>query len=291
MSTTITTLIENNPGEHLALQHEHGLSFLLEHNGTRILFDSGQGRRFLDNARELHLDLRSVDHVVLSHGHYDHTNGLPYLVNEVTGEFKLHLHTDFFDRKYATDGLSHIYLGPSFDREWLSEERIDLERVDGTGYEVGTGIHLVTAFENLHPRETKNPRFIVKRPGDGKMEIDDFRDEVSIVLETEPGLIVLVGCSHPGIMNMSSTIKKRFNRPIHAVLGGTHLVEAQGERLNEALQYLTGDGIDILGPSHCTGSIAMDVLSKESDRFYRNVTGTSLLKRNDSADQNTGILE
>ena len=278
MSTKITTLIENNPGEHLALHHEHGLSFFIEHNGTRVLFDSGQGRRFIDNAREMGFDLRSLDHVVLSHGHYDHTNGVPFLVDEVQRDFNLHIHADFFDPKYATDGISHIYLGPSYDRQWLRDNRISVEAVSGTGYEIAKGFHLVTSFEATHPLEIKNPRFVVQRPDSDAMEVDDFRDEVSIVLETERGLIVLVGCSHPGIMNILSTIQKRFNQPIHAVLGGTHLVEAHGKRLDEAYSFLTGEGIDILGLSHCTGEEAMDMLERGSDRFYRNVTGTTLFE-------------
>ncbi len=276
MNTKITTLIEDNPGEHLALHHEHGLSFYIEHGEMTILFDSGQGRNILDNARELNIDLRGLDHVVLSHGHYDHTNGIPFLVKEVTRDFTLHLHRDFMDKKYATDGASLIYLGPSFDNPWLEKNGIAVNEVTGTGAEIAPGVHLVCAFEPLHPLEVKNPRFVVQRPGSDTMEIDDFRDEVAIVLETEKGLVVLVGCSHPGIMNILSTIRKRFSQPVHAVLGGTHLVEAHGERLSEAVRYLEDGSIGVLGLSHCTGSEAMNILEKEGTPFYRNVAGTSL---------------
>lgn len=276
MATHITTLIENHPGEHKALHNEHGISFLIHHNGTSILFDSGQSEQFLLNAQELNEDLANLDHVVLSHGHYDHTNGIPFLVDDVTADFTLHVHRDFFDKKYATEGLSTTYLGASWDRQWVEEHGIELDLIEGNGHELVPGVHIITNFDHPHPLEERNPRFIVLRPGETEMEIDDFRDEISLVIETEKGLIVLVGCSHPGIMNIIDTINARFKQPIYAVLGGTHLVEAHGKRLDEAIGYLSHGSIGKLGLSHCTGDEAMDRLEKDSKVFYRNVTGTGL---------------
>lgn len=276
MATHITTLIENHAGEHKALHNEHGISFLIRRDDTSIVFDTGQSEQFLVNAQELNEDLAVVEHVVISHNHYDHTNGLPFLVDDVTDSFTLHLHRDFFHKKYATEGLSTTYLGASWDRDWLSDHSIDLDIVEGNGKEIAPGVHIVTNFDHPHPLEEKNPRFVVLRPGAEEMEVDDFRDEISLVVETERGLIVLVGCSHPGIMNMLDTVNARFEQPIYAVLGGTHLVEAHGKRLEEALGYLSHGSIGKLGLSHCTGDEAMDALETSSSVFYRNVTGTGL---------------
>lgn len=276
MTTEITTLIENHGGEHKTLHNEHGIAFLIEHNGTSVLFDSGQSERFLFNARTLNRDLRSVDHFVLSHGHYDHTNGLPFFVRDVSERFSLHVHRHFFDRKYASDGISTAYLGPSWDLEWAQEQSFSLESVGGDGYEVVPGVHIVTNFLRTQPLETHNPRFLVARTDRDELEIDDFRDEVALVVETKRGLVVIVGCSHPGIMNMLDTVRERFSNAIYAVLGGTHLIEARGERLTAALKYLENSSIERLGLSHCTGDRAMNALERDSSVFYRNVTGTSL---------------
>lgn len=276
MATEITTLIENHGGEHKTLHIEHGLSFLIRHNGATLLFDSGQSGEFIFNAGALNQDLRTVDHVVLSHGHYDHTNGLPFFVDKVSKDFSLHVHRDFFDMKYATNGRSTTYLGPSWDMDWLRDSSVSLETVDGNGYELVPGLHIITNFLQTNPLEVRNPRFVVTRPGSDELEIDDFRDEISLVIETEKGIVVVVGCSHPGIMNMLDTVRSRFDQPLYAVLGGTHLVEAQGERLTKALSYLEDGSFGRLGLSHCTGDEAMEALEKESEVFYRNVTGTSL---------------
>jgi 7,8-dihydropterin-6-yl-methyl-4-(beta-D-ribofuranosyl)aminobenzene 5'-phosphate synthase len=276
----ITTLIENHADAHHTLKSEHGISFLIEYGDTTLLFDTGQSGKFLDNARDLNVDLRTVDHVVISHGHYDHTDGLPFLAGSVTADFTLHVHRDFFDPKYATDGAGDeepvTYKGCSWTREWAEETLSGLDLITGSGRELVPGLHIVTDFDHPHPLEVKNPRFVVRRPGSTELEVDDFRDEVALVLETEKGLVVLVGCSHPGIMNILDTVAARFSEPIYAVLGGTHLIEAHGERLTAALGYLANGSIGKLGLSHCTGDEAMDTLEKSSSVFYRNVTGTGL---------------
>jgi 7,8-dihydropterin-6-yl-methyl-4-(beta-D-ribofuranosyl)aminobenzene 5'-phosphate synthase len=288
--TTITTLIENRPGSHHSLTTEHGISFLVEHQGHTVLFDTGQSGAFVDNAAILRRDLSKVEHVVLSHGHYDHTNGLPRLLEHwdraTTPLPPLHVHPRFFDPKLAVSGPSRTYIGPSWDRPWCERNGLPVEFVDDSGGELVPGVHIVTGFDRTHPKEVNNPRFVVARTdsagqahSDGSApEIDDFRDEVCLVIETGRGLVVLVGCSHPGIMNMLDTVRARFTQPLYAVLGGTHLVEAHGDRLDEALAYLQDPATGTLGLSHCTGDEAMALLETQNGaRFYRNVTGSSLV--------------
>ncbi len=285
MATHITTLVENHQDNRRTLEAEHGISFYIQHNSTTILFDTGQSDRFLHNADALDVDLTAIDHVVLSHSHYDHTNGLPFLLPR-HDRFTLHVHEAFFDRKYAADGDTLRYIGPSWDRAWARRAPCTLAFTTGTGSTLAPGVHIVTGFAATHPLEVANPRFVVERGGtagegdrhtdssNSPPTVDDFRDEQCIVLETDPGLVVLVGCSHPGIMNILDTIRTRFDEPIHAVLGGTHLIEAQGARLEEAIEYLSDERLQRVGLSHCTGDAAMKALSARTDRYFANVTGT-----------------
>lgn len=293
MATHITTLIENHQDPKKTLRAEHGLSFFIRHNGTTLILDTGQSDGFIENAAALGVDLSTVQHIVISHSHYDHTDGLPHLMEHLLKSPAgptLHLHRDFFHKKYADEEEKLRYNGPSWDettvktwaKAWASKASapaqphpVTLKTTEETGTTIAPDVHLVTRFARTHPLEVNNPRFVVRRTaGDSPLEIDDFRDEQCIVLETAKGLVVLVGCSHPGIMNMLDTIRSRFNSPIYAVLGGTHLVEAQGPRLEEAVTYLTDGTIDRLGLSHCTGDTAMAILADKTERFFPNVAGT-----------------
>ena len=105
---------------------------------------------------------------------------------------------------------------------------------------------------------------------------DSFDDEILLAVETGEGLAVLLGCSHPGMRNMLDAVKERLGRPILAVLGGTHLVEAKGTGLEKSLEYLQNSGILFVGMSHCTGKDVMDRLEAVCPGFFRNVTGSSL---------------
>ena len=110
----ITTLIENSAGEHLALRHEHGLSFFVEKDGRAIVFDTGQSGAFIGNAARLKIDLSAPDYVVLSHGHYDHSGGLKSLAG-VSGTFGLIVGQGFFREKYGFRNGAQQFLGNDFD--------------------------------------------------------------------------------------------------------------------------------------------------------------------------------
>ena len=111
----ITTLVENSQGEHTGLVVEHGLSFLIESETTSILFDTGQSDAFIRNAQKLQKDLSRVEHVVLSHGHYDHSGGFRSFVGHAgAGSFKLWTGEGFFTPKYGKFNSSYQYLGNDF---------------------------------------------------------------------------------------------------------------------------------------------------------------------------------
>jgi len=270
----ITTLVEDTRGEDSALKNEHGLSFLIEKEGHSLLFDTGQSDALLYNAQQLEIELSSLEYVVLSHGHYDHSGGLRHLV-ERTRDFELVVGAGFFDRKYGYKNNALTYLGNTFDEEFLAEKGIAFRVVDKPVTELLPGVHSVTGFPRLHEDEVINPRFKVMR--DGGLQEDPFSDEILLVIESPKGLIVLLGCSHPGMRNMLDAVKARFDVEIYAVLGGTHLVEAKGEALENSIDYLEKGEMEVIGVSHCTGEKVMSHLSASNQRFFHNSTGSTLI--------------
>lgn len=273
MAVIVTTLIENSPGEHHALKSEHGLSFIIETEDCRILFDTGQSGAFIENALYLRKDLSDLDYVILSHGHYDHSGGMTSLVKLNTG-FKLIVGQGFFAEKFGYRDQSYEYLGNNFDEIFLNKHLISYEFLSRPLYEISPGIFVLTDFMRCHPDEAINPRFKLLR--NGTFLDDPFNDEIILAVDTPKGLIVILGCSHPGMKNILATLLERLQRPIYAVLGGTHLVEAEQKSLDSSIQYLIDHVEGAIGISHCSGQIAISRMAESCDRFFHNCTGRSL---------------
>ncbi len=274
MSLKITTLIENSAGEHHGLHSEHGLSFFIEKDDLKVLFDTGQTGFFIKNAEQLGIDLTSLNYVVLSHGHYDHSGGLRSLA-QLTTTFKLVLGQGFFEKKYGSNNNSHEYLGNNFDENFLAEKNISYQYTTRKNTKLAPGINILTNFPRLHADETINPRFKILK--DKTFIQDPFTDELLLAIDSPKGLIVLLGCSHPGMKNMLDFTKDTLKKPIHAILGGTHLVEATTASLKESISYLQRNDLKIIGVSHCTGQAAIDQLAIVGDRFFHNHTGSFLV--------------
>lgn len=257
----LRTLLENQLSQNRALTAEHGLSFLVETEGKKILFDCSAGKAARQNAKKMNISLKDVDYVVLSHSHYDHAGGYPDMVEHgvraplITGP-------QFFEEKYASDGGKYVYLGCGFGQEFLKKNKIRHQVCEET-ITLFPGCHVVGGFERKYEFEKAPARFVRQTPAG--MTADDFADEVCLVLESEKGLFVIVGCSHPGILNMLKTIKKRFDRPVYAVFGGSHLVEADEERLSMTMNILRDMGISIAGFNHCTGDTAQKRMGECED--------------------------
>jgi len=271
----ITTLVENSQGEHLGLVHEHGLCFHIENGEDRLLFDTGQSDALVRNAARLRIDLGDVRHVVLSHGHYDHSGGLRPLVASGVSEFTVVTGQGFFSEKYGERGAAHEYLGNDFDAGWLAGSGIRHVTLDEPLRELVPGVYALTDFPRIHPDETVNPRF--KLRVDGGFVPDTFADEVMLVVDTPKGLVAVLGCSHPGMKNMLDAAVERLGKSVHAVIGGTHLVEASPESLDLTVEYLRRKAIPVIGVSHCTGAAAMDRLKVFGGSYYHNRTGTALV--------------
>ncbi|AEV29811.1 metal-dependent hydrolase, beta-lactamase superfamily II [Sphaerochaeta pleomorpha str. Grapes] len=282
MEINITTLIENSLGEHTGLAVEHGLSFLVESGPHSVLFDTGQSDRYIRNAEKLGKELSSVRNVVLSHGHYDHSGGFRSFV-EKRGKGTLTLWTGkgFFDQKYGKSGPSLQYLGNDFDEDFLNSHAVEHRTVASGKTEVVPGIWIVSGYSRIHPEEPVNPRFCKRIALDGSFQEDTFEDEILLVVESKRGLVVIVGCAHPGILNMLDTVATLFNQKVYALLGGTHLVEADQKRIGDTLKIFQEMDISVLGISHCSGSAAIEQSISMMDLSFHNNTGTSIILRDD----------
>jgi 7,8-dihydropterin-6-yl-methyl-4-(beta-D-ribofuranosyl)aminobenzene 5'-phosphate synthase len=240
------------------LHGEHGLSLLIEMSGARILFDTGQGPAFMDNAQALGLDLSGIDAVVLSHGHYDHGGGLFGLYERLGDSAPpLFAGKDFDGPRYSRgkDGLKEIgipkpLLPPGAPRP------ITIAAMET----LAPGIHIVPAAERVDG--TPSPaRF--RRAGEAGEMADGFDDELSLVIETPDGLAVLAGCAHRGITNILAAALQAFpGSPLAAVIGGFHLVDASGDDLEAMAGTIAAFDPGLLACSHCTGLEGFAALSR-----------------------------
>lgn len=265
---TITQLAENvasSPG----LLGEHGASFFIEADAHCLLLDTGQGLTLRHNAARLGIALERVTAVALSHGHYDHTGGLETVIECTGGAVDLYLHPEAPAPKFNRAGRS---IGsPITDLEAL---RLRVRRlVAETGpVEIRPGIHFSGEIPRRHAIEDTGGPFYRDA---ARTQIDDLPDDQALIIDTPPGLVVVLGCGHSGVINTLDHVRTLMpGRPIHAVLGGTHLLRASAERLDFTVRALAGFGIDYLAPNHCTGLAATCLLRQHFPRqFHESPTG------------------
>ena len=284
MSLKITTLIENMPDKEEKLAYEHGFSVFVETGETKILFDTGQTGAFVKNALALGIDLEAVDMVVLSHGHYDHTGGVPALLEVLQKKVPFYIGKEFFLPKYKQleDG-SYKYNGNPFQPELLTGEtatgkecRAEVHMVDADITRLGENLLLFKNFAWVTEYEKVNPKFFVKK--ESGYEQDLFPDEIALGILTKQGLVLVTGCSHVGIVNLLEHVKRTLDVPVAAVLGGTHLVEAGEERLWKTAEAFQRYGIKKIAVSHCTGEAGTEFLKKEfPERYELNNTGNVMI--------------
>jgi len=272
MKLQITTLSENTAGLRSFLG-ELGLSILVETDEANILFDTGQSISASHNAELLGINLSQIDKIVLSHGHYDHTGGLRPILHRMGKEIEIIAHPDIWAAKF--NRREDEYIGIPFHRQTLeslgAHFNLTTEPVRITGKIMTTGeIPMVTDYEEIEPH------LVVKE--DGGYKPDKFRDDQALIINTEPGLVVILGCAHRGIINTLYHAQKLSGvKTIYAVLGGCHLMDATEERVWLTIAALKELGVQRLGVSHCTGLPASAIMAREfGDRFFFNNAGTRI---------------
>ena len=263
MTTTLTVLVENTvPGKADGLMGEHGFSVFLERPDRRILFDTGAGTALLHNASRLGVDLRTVDAIVLSHGHKDHTGGLSAALGAIGKRLPVFGHPGIFADRFGKRANGQMqYAGLPFKREALEGMGADFD-LSPAFREIAPGVHLTGEVPRKNAYETGDSHLFVPR-GD-TMERDPFQDDLSMVVEDAEGLTLILGCCHSGIINTIDHVRERFpSRHIHTVIGGTHLGFAPAAQLQQTVATLRALDVRRLGCSHCTGLTAGAHLVRE----------------------------
>ncbi|HET8834377.1 MAG TPA: MBL fold metallo-hydrolase [Gemmatimonadales bacterium] len=262
------TILYDAFGDRPGLTPDWGFAALVEYGGHRILFDAGNdGGVFARNVRALKVDLRHLDFAVISHRHGDHTGGLPYLLRinptvkiyapyERFGLFGGPVPTSIIRPDTALPRRMRYFAGavPAQLRSstvWPTARFVTVDTLT----EVAPGIALVSTV-------SRTP---------GTLELH----ELSLVLRTPKGLIVLVGCSHPGIETILDAAQA-YGGHVHEILGGFHLVatpDAEIQRIATALH--DARQLDLIAPGHCTGEPAFDILARVfGDRYVYAGLGT-----------------
>jgi 7,8-dihydropterin-6-yl-methyl-4-(beta-D-ribofuranosyl)aminobenzene 5'-phosphate synthase len=276
VSVKITTLTENST-QRAGILSEHGLSILIETRGCKILLDTGQTNTTLQNARALGIDLREVQAVVLSHGHFDHTGGLRDVVREIGGgrrEVEIVCHPDVFAPHYSVrQGEQPRYVGIAFSRQALEGEGAAI-RANERPAEIWDCALITGEVPRLTPFEHVDSHLRVPA-GDG-WAADPVLDDQAMIVRTRDGLVVVLGCAHSGLINTLEYARQITGEErILAVVGGTHLGPAPDQQLDETIRSLKGYGIRKLGVSHCTGPKAAARLAHEfGDTFFFNTAGS-----------------
>ena len=266
----IITLIEDNPDKNYNLYNEHGLSLYIEVNGINILFDTGKSGKFIENAKKLNVNLDNLQYVILSHGHYDHSGGFRKLTKEVEKSYKLIVGKEFFNYKYKVKGEHYKYNGNSFNEDFINKNNISFKYVQDS-FHINDNIIIFTNFRTDNNFEFINENLKIRQ---GKSYVaDTFSDEIVLGIKTDKGIIVILGCSHVGIVNILKQIESKGNS-IYGIIGGTHLIEADELRLNKTIEFLKERHIRFIGISHCTGEKATEKIKSEfEDEFIYNNTG------------------
>jgi 7,8-dihydropterin-6-yl-methyl-4-(beta-D-ribofuranosyl)aminobenzene 5'-phosphate synthase len=277
MKTRITILCENLVGE-LVGSGEHGFSAFIETDKGNYLFDTGSGNSIVANSLILNKDLKSIKKIFLSHGHYDHTGGLPEVL-KLKGNVDVHAHPHVFLDRIAVleENGKEIkrFVGIPYKAAYL--ESLGANFISNTDFtEVEKGIFLTGEVPRKTPFEKPDPRLFSEI--DGKIDQDIFLDDQSLILDTDKGLVVILGCAHSGVINIiQHVINKTGKEKFYAVLGGTHLDFLTPEQLEESIKSLKKMEVEKIGFSHCTGMRAAFRLHQEfGDRFFYGCVGSVL---------------
>jgi len=277
MKTTITILCDNSISRS-GFIGEHGFSALIERRQEKYLFDTGPGMSLPLNLKTLKKDLTGLKKVFLSHGHYDHTGGLKWVI-EQTGKIEVVAHPAVFVRHMRFDPQKPLdpprSIGCPFTQEALEHLGATFTFLDHTE-EVSPGIWFLSGIDR-DPEKLPEDTRLVLRQGHS-LAPDPLVDDASLLLQTETSPVLILGCAHAGILNILDYIQGMMKiTRLRAILGGTHLMFYGPEVLTQAIKRFEDFALDLIAVSHCTGmNAAIRLANHFGDRFLVASAGTVL---------------
>jgi 7,8-dihydropterin-6-yl-methyl-4-(beta-D-ribofuranosyl)aminobenzene 5'-phosphate synthase len=265
------TVLYDAFGKPSAMKKDWGYAALIEYRGKRILFDTGNNAEiFANNVKAKRVDLTTLDFVVVSHRHGDHTSGLNQLLSvnpDVTiyapqenfGVFGAALPGNFYKRNEALPADTRYFDGdppetlrfgsawPEANFTWVTKDT-----------EIAPGFHLIVL------------------PGSWGVDLEV--KEIALAIETPDGIVLIVGCGHPKIEAIVKAAKAALNKPIHLVIGGLHLLPASDKEIRRIATALRDTwNVRFVAPGHCTGEPGFAILKEGfSDRYIYAGLGSNL---------------
>jgi 7,8-dihydropterin-6-yl-methyl-4-(beta-D-ribofuranosyl)aminobenzene 5'-phosphate synthase len=254
-----------------SLKKDWGFSALIEVDGKRILFDTGNNADiFAHNVKAKGIDLTNLDLVVMSHRHGDHIGGLNYLLSinpdvpiyapkENFGVFGAALPGSFYRRNESLPAEMRYFNGEPADTLYFGTPWPQANfNLISQSTEILPGFHLI----------------LLK----GSWGVDLDVMELSLAIDTPEGTVLIVGCSHPTIEKIVAATKVEVDKPIHLVLGGLHLLPAKDDEAQRIATALHDTwGVRWLAPNHCTGEPAFQILKQTfGDRYLYAGLGETL---------------
>lgn len=275
MKITATIVCDNCVYNHPGATAEHGLAIFMETDRGNYLLDTGQGKSIVNNARVLGFDFKTLKGIILSHHHWDHTGGLAAVL-DLTGPVDVYAHPGLFKESYSLRDGKERFIGVPHSRQLLESKGARFQLNDAFR-QIEPGMWLTGQIPRRTDYERGDTAQVLRAQGGGHVK-DEILDDQSVVIETPKGLFILLGCCHAGIINTLMHIEEKLGkRPIHTVIGGTHLGPVSEEQKVRSIEALKAFHIGRLGVSHCTGlPTASRLAAAFGERFFYCNVGTAV---------------
>lgn len=258
-SLKITVLTEDSVLYESHYLGQHGVSFLLEgakgSDVMRILVDVGQNSQALfNNMKLMNISPSIIDAVVLTHCHYDHTQGVAKVLKEIgRRDIQVIAHRDIFRLNFVTEPYPrHVGIMPGDSRE-------EIEKAGGSLLLTKDPVKLMsgitTTGEVKRQTDFEEVGIALKTIQNGEVVDDQMLDDISVVANVKgKGLVIVTGCSHAGIVNIAKhAIELTGCEKIDGILGGLHLVDAPNVRIKRTVEELAKLSPEWICAGHCTG--------------------------------------
>ncbi len=254
MDITIINIYSEDvlPGRHL--KAGRGEAFYIMIGNNRLMLDVGMsGTKLLHNMQVLGLEAADLNAVVLSHGHKDHSGGLPAILAKHRGDsLPVYAHSLALEPKSVKIG---IRVPMSFPRIPLAlKSRVDFHFTRAP-VEIAPGLSTTGEILERPEKSDSDTRLVHKVAG--RWMWDPVMDDMSLILCTPAGLVLIAGCCHAGVLNTCARVVKLYPQPIVAIIGGLHMRQSSAEEVDHIADSLEKNfGTPILYLNHCTGDKA-----------------------------------